>query len=308
MPSRKKQSSGLTAGMVVIGLGFLVSPVQAQNTSRTSTAEPANTSGQTGNPNRAPSGGVRAPGGGVRAPGGGVRAPGGGVRGPGTPGVIRDEPRTITFTGTGTGVVLTSGFNGGFYYPGYGYGWGWGRWYGWGFRQIPDRYLGTVDGPQNQRLQGGDPEPEPMTPIESARAWMAAGNPDEAAGWYREYLDENPDDARVMREYAAALLEGGRMLDAVALMGYAYSQEPGMVNEAMSPLIWGGSAFRLRDAVTDSVRYGHRVSSGNVWLLVAVLMQAEGRDMVALKMINRAVDEGLDQALADRMRLRLSQR
>lgn len=137
---------------------------------------------------------------------------------------------------------------------------------------------------------------------------MYYGKEVEAAEWYRQHLDENPDDARVMREYAAALLESGRTVDAVALMGYAYSLSPGLANEAMGPAIWGDSAFRLRHSVTDAVRFGHRSSSGNVWLLVAVLMQAEGRDAVALKMIDRAVTEGLDAGVADRMRLRLTQR
>ncbi|MEM9372688.1 MAG: hypothetical protein AAGA55_03510 [Planctomycetota bacterium] len=291
MPRKRIRSSSLIVGLFFISAG---TPWHAS-------AEPSD------NPSRAPAGGVQAPAGGVRAPAGGVRAPAGGVRGPGTPGVIRDEPRTVTITGAGSGVVINSGF--GYYYPWYGWGW-WGRWRGlrYGFLSIPDRYAGTVDGPPNQELEGGPAEPEPLTPIESARAWMYYDNAAEAAAWYRQYLEESPDDARVMREYAAALLEGGRMLDAVAMMGYAYSQDPGLVNEAMDPSIWGDSAFRLRTAVTDSVKYGHRAGSGNVWLLVAVLMQAEGRDMVALKMIDRAVAEGLDPDLADRMRLRLSQR
>lgn len=320
-PSRIRCAARLLASAA--GVACLASPAAAQATSRTSSAQPTNrqttqqTTQQTttnDNPNRGPSGGTRSPGGGVRAPGGGVRAPGGGVRGPGTPGVQRPEPRTVTFTGVVNGTVFTvdSSLGGHFYWPcyGYGWGWGWGRWnrFGWGYYQIPDRYAGTVDGPQNRELEGGDPEPEPLTPIESARAWMFQGNADEAARWYREYLEENPDDARVMREYAAAMQESGRMLDAVAMMAYAYSQDPGLVNEPMPTWIWGDSPFRMREAVTDSVKYGHRVGTGNVWLLVAVLMQAEGRDSVAIKMIDRAQDEGLDPALADRMRMRLSQR
>ncbi len=37
-------------------------------------------------------------------------------------------------------------------------------------------------------------------------------------------------------------------------------------------------------------------------------MQAEGRDDVALRMIERAADEGLSPTVADRMRLRLTRR
>jgi hypothetical protein len=310
IPTNRTESalSPRLARTALIVLSLVASSGLAQS-SATTTSEPAS---NTGTNNQAPAGGTKAPSGGVRAPGGGVRAPGGGVRGPGTPGVDRGTPRTVTLTGvTGGGVVINNGggYGHGFYYPNCGWGWGWGRWngWGWGYYQFPDRYARSVDGPR-QELEGADPEPEPLTPIESARAWMYEGNAEEAAGWYRTYLEENPDDARVMREYAAALLESGRTLDAVAMMGYAYGQDPGLANEAMPTSIWRDSAFRLRDAVTDSVKYGHRTSSGNVWLLVAVLMQAEGRDMVALKMIDRAVEEGLDPTIGDRMRLRLTQR
>lgn len=281
-------------------------------------SQPAQTTNQTTNQPASgtrSNGGRRAPGGGVRAPGGGVRGPGGSVRGPGTPGAgTRGTPSTSGPGAPGGPVDPGPGGNpgGG---PGHGgghycfpyYGWPWGGYWGWGWYTIPQRYAGTVDGP-NTQLQGGEAEPEPLTPLETARYWMAAEDSSSAAAWYRGYLDENPDDARVMREYASALLEEGRTVDAVAMMGYAYSLMPGLANEAMDRAIWGDSAFRLRDSVTDAVRFGHRSSSGNAWLLVAVLMQAEGRDQVALKMIDRAVGEGLDVGIADRMRLRLTQR
>jgi hypothetical protein len=71
---------------------------------------------------------------------------------------------------------------------------------------------------------------------------------------------------------------------------------------------WGGSSVRLRRSVTSTVRFAQRSPSGNAWLAVAVLMQAEGRDDVALRMIDRAADEGLNPTVADRMRLRLARR
>jgi hypothetical protein len=71
--------------------------------------------------------------------------------------------------------------------------------------------------------------------------------------------------------------------------------------------VWGGSVRRLRGSVGWAVRRAHDAPSANAWLLVAVLMQAEGRDGPALRMIDRATRMGLAPAVADRMRLQLSQ-
>ncbi len=290
---------------------------------------PANNVRSPGGGVRAPGGGVRAPGGGVRAPGGGVRAPGGGVRAPGRPTYLIPPPNTNQTPpnngGGGGGWDPGDGYGGGhdghhhddnghcrivYTYPWNWWGWGWGSYGGWGWWVIPDAYTGTVNGPAGVEMTDGrEAEPaEPPTPIEAARAWMAYGGFEEAVEWYRIYLNENSGDTRVMREYAAALLESGRPVDAVAMMGYAYSIEPGLANEAMPEALWGDSPMRLRVSVVDAVNFGHRSPSGNAWLLVAVLMQAEGRDLVALKMVERAVDQGLSSEVADRMRLRLSQR
>jgi hypothetical protein len=83
---------------------------------------------------------------------------------------------------------------------------------------------------------------------------------------------------------------------------------PGLASEAMDTGLWGDSPLRLRRSVTDAVRYAHDIQSGNAWLMVAVLMQAEGRDQVALKMLERAEAAGLSSAVGDRLRTRLAQR
>lgn len=302
-----------------------------QTTTQTSTQTTAQPTTQTttapGRGVRVTSGGVRAPGGGVRTTGGGVRAPSGGVRVTGggvrtTSGGVRVTSGGVRVTSGGVRAPGGAGVPGDHdhghdphddcicYYPYYGWGWGYGWSHGWGWWVIPDSYRGPVDGPSDRRLVGDDPQPpaEPPTPIESARWLMADGDAAGALGWYRAVLDESPDDARVMREYASALLEAGRPLDAVAVMGYAYDRVPALSGEPMDVGLWGGSVLRLRASVVDAVKFGHRSPSGNAWLLVAVLMQAEGRDAVALRMVDRAEDEGLGASVSDRMRLVLTQR
>lgn len=268
---------------------------------------------------RAPSGGVRAPKGGVRAPKSGVRAPSGGVRAPsgtrapGTGGLTPAPPRPPSNPPGNPGNPGNPGGGGGEdppkcpvkCYPHYGWGWPWS----WGWYVVPDRYRGPVDGPNQELVDPNPPVPEePPTPIEAARAWMSAGDAEEAVSWYTIHLQEEPLDLRSAREYAAALMEADRPLDAVAVLGYAYDTMPGLASEAMDTGLWGDSPLRLRRSVTDAVRYAHETQSGNAWLMVAVLMQAEGRDQVALKMLERAEAAGLSKAVGDRLRTRLAQR
>lgn len=266
---------------------------------------------------RAPGGGVRAPGGGVRAPGGGVRAPGGGVRAPGAgqrPVTVPDQTRPdrpgVQPPGhghPGGGCKHHHGSCRCVIIPRYGWGW-WGLSRGYGWWTVPRSDQG-VWGPSGREFQEEQfPEPDPPTAYEMARGWMEAGDAKAAVEWYVEHLDENPTDIAAMREYAAALLEAGRFGDAISMMGYVYDMAPGLANRPMGPSFWGDSPLRLRRSVVSAVRYAQRSPSGNAWLTVAVLMQAEGRDGVALRMVDRAADEGLAPSVADRMRTRLSRR
>lgn len=261
--------------------------------------------------NRAPGGGVRAPGGGVRAPGAGA---GSGIKPGSAPGPIVG-PRYPVYPGypgnsCDHGVGCTC-----YWYPIYGYpffgGWfGYGYNYGYGaWRSIPRDYRQwAVVGPVNQEFQGEPAEPEPLTTYETAVYWMMEGDAEQAVEWFRAHLDENPDDLVAMREYAAAMLEVNRTLDAVAVMAYAYDLAPGLSSRAMDAGLWGGSPLRLRRSVVRAVRAAHQAGTGHAWLTVAVLMQAEGRDAVALRMVDRAMELGLNPAIGDRLRAELDRR
>lgn len=165
-----------------------------------------------------------------------------------------------------------------------------------------------VSGPQ-QEFEASQSEPEvELTAHEIAIGWMRAGDAAAAVNWFEEHLRQYPNDLFGMREYGLALIDAGRIADGVAMIGYVYDIFPGLANQSMVSDFWGGSSARLRRSVTDTVRFAQRSPSGNAWLAVAVLMQAEGRDDVALRMVERAADEGLSPVVADRMRLRLTRR
>lgn len=287
---------------------------RTQNNSQTNSQTPS-----TRSPGRAPAGGVRAPAGGTRAPAGGVRAPAGGVRAPGSPGsggAVDSPPGQ-----GGPGQPGNPGNPGG--WPGGGSGGGcdhkhtcrcvlvpWFGFWGRGWNTLPTGWRnGTVSGPSNREFEGTEPEPVvELTAYETARMWLNAGNAEAAVSWFEAHLKEYPTQIGVMREYAVALLQAGRMADAVAMMGYVYDLSPGLANEPLDPGLWGGSATRMRASVTATVRHAQRASSGNAWLTVAVIMQAEGRDAVALRMAERARDEGLSPVIFERLRLRLTRR
>lgn len=330
--------SGGDTGQREVRTGARGEPPTGRRTTPAATPERPRTA-----PGRAPSTGVRSPAG-VRSPGAGVRAPRGvrspgagvrspsGVRAPGAgqrePIVDRperperperpgrphrpdrpghpdrpDRPDWSDKPGHGGGHCDHKHGCVCIWYPSWGW-WGWGSSRYW--HSFP-RY-GTFYGPVGRELETAQPEtPDEaeMTPLELGWAWMAAGDAERAAEWYRKHLDEHPTDVEAMREYAMVLVELGRMTDAVAVLGYAYDRVPGLTAFGVSGRFWGESPARLRRSVNDAVRYAHRASSGNAWLLVAVLMQSEGRDSVALRMVDRATDAGLSAAVGDRLRAAL---
>ena len=136
------------------------------------------------------------------------------------------------------------------------------------------------------------------TPLERADALLMYGEPKAAAEAYRKYLEDAPGDAAPMRSLAVALLQQRRFDEAVAVMAMAYEREPRLARTAIDPLFFEDSA-NLRKSVNAMVTYANRVNSASSWMTVATLMQAEERDDVALRMIERAKDLGLSATVVD---------
>jgi len=184
---------------------------------------------------------------------------------------------------------------------------------------IPDRYRGAVYGSGGDL--SGDPSyssgsgdvvpdsaPVPMTALEVARLEMSIGNPSAAIDAYRSHLSDSPNDWSAVRELGIAKIRAGDRGDGVALIGYSYTMDPGLAHEAVSRGVFEDSERVLRDAVVDVVGWGHRNPSASAWLAVAVLMQAEGRDEPALRMIERADEYGLERGIESEMRSALTHR
>ena len=94
--------------------------------------------------------------------------------------------------------------------------------------------------------------------------------------------------AEVLRLRAVALVGARRHEHAVRELVRAYEMDPSLARRALFGKELVGDAYRLRRMVNSSVRYAHKSGDADAWVLVAMLMQAEGRDRVARRMLARA--------------------
>lgn len=114
-----------------------------------------------------------------------------------------------------------------------------------------------------------------------------------------------PTDATLLRRLAIAQAACGDISQAANTMVRSYAMNITLCDDAMKATEHGLTATRWRSLVQASVREGHSGGSAECWFLAATLMQAEGRDEPARKMINRAESAGLDGVLCGRMRAAL---
>lgn len=152
---------------------------------------------------------------------------------------------------------------------------------------------------QAQSSQAAQPAREP-TALERADALLMYGDSKAAVEAYRKYLEDVPDDAAAMRSLAIGLLGVRRFDEAVAVMAMAYEKQPRLARTPIDPALFGDSGG-LRRQLNSAVAYANRVNSGSAWLLVAALMQAEGREDVALRMVVRAREAGLAEPVANEL-------
>ncbi len=209
---------------------------------------------------------------------------------------------------------------------------------GWGFYNRTER-LETIEGPDRELVETGEGAAAPEGPtakraVDLARMFLRgeltsaamrahvagctdpecahsevvegvgdSSSVDGAIGAYGVHLAEHPEDWIAVREFALALLAARRDADAVEVMADAYRAKPEIGLVPVNPGLFGEDRPRaLRELVVRAVRHAHRVETGEAWLLVAVLMQSEGRTERALEMLERALEHGLDQEVGAGLR------
>jgi len=136
-------------------------------------------------------------------------------------------------------------------------------------------------------------------------AFAAAGRDERrAADEDGPQADDHPDAGEdpwakrnAARLQALAMVGAGRVGDAAGLVLDLYRESPYLATMPLSGEAVFKSGLEMRRLVTRAVRNAHREESPRAWLLVAVLMQAESRDELAAKMLDRAADLGLDEGV-----------
>jgi hypothetical protein len=202
-------------------------------------------------------------------------------------------------------------------YPNYYYGYGWGYYNNYydGYYDNSYQRYSVVDGALVQPilLAPAAPAPPPAEPpppptdAEVAATLLKAGDADGAADKYRLFLRDHADDAEAMRGLAVALLVAGEHDQGVAMMSMAYRTDPTLADRPLDDATLFRSDADLRKSVVKAVNFANKIKSASSWLSVGVLMQAEGRDDTALRMIARASDLGLDAALVKKFKVALGQ-
>ncbi len=165
---------------------------------------------------------------------------------------------------------------------------------------------GTINDPSgSQQQQQTLPPPEPPTPLDIARLGVVIGDLPSAEAQYRIHLGENPEDAEALREFGLVMLEQERVDEGFAAIRKAYRDKPDL---AGSPLPLAGLGFdgartRALMGIVSPVANQLKTSSG--WFTLAVLLQAQEKNGLAMKMLDRASAQGLEQPVADAFRATL---
>lgn len=145
-----------------------------------------------------------------------------------------------------------------------------------------------------------------LTGAELGDIYLRTGDTQAAIAAYTGHLESFPSDAPVRRSLGLALLSGGRVDEAAESILQAYASAPWLADEPVNPDAFARGAEDLALNIELASAYANRVGSAPAWLLVAVLVQANGRLDLGLLMLDRADEAGLDPAVSVPLRRALS--
>ncbi|QYK48493.1 MAG: hypothetical protein KF838_01245 [Phycisphaeraceae bacterium] len=170
-----------------------------------------------------------------------------------------------------------------------------------GFLSEPVNVADLIPASYSKFMEG--PTTEQSTDLTKADAALAAGRASEAAALYEAHLKQNADEALgAMVRHGLALIESGRVSEGIAVVYQAYESDHGLADNSLRLAIPEWSEHRIRTMVSRVVGHANRNQSASSWLVVALLMEAEGRASLANQMLDRSVGFGLDQSLGMRVR------
>lgn len=178
-------------------------------------------------------------------------------------------------------------------------------------------HRGRIDGQLVPGFMPIAPEPEPMvlpTPRELGVAAVADGDTERAMIELLEHLnsDAGQNDWEARRLLAIALVAERRTSDAATLMRLAYLGEPSLAFRPLADEFGSAgrplpSGVRLRDLAGEAGRFANQADSASGWFLLAVILQAQGREARALELLDRAEQWRLEPEILLEMRAAMGQ-
>lgn len=245
-------------------------------------------------------------------------------RGPLQPAVIENAPRVTVPTGPGSVVERrprtprhSHGFHygtGGYYPWAYDSRWGtsWQNLYPGNTVFVPTPYwYGPNQYPVGEIPRRIDPNsgaypaavpqaPAPVAaaPVDEGREAFRFRDYERAAAVYARRTREQaeaeaaatttpPPDRSAQRLMGYALAGAGRLEGADQVFRDAYTQDSTLALNPIPGIELVGSV-QAREIVLNAVQYAQRTNTPDAWIMVSILMEAEGRPQVARKMRERA--------------------
>jgi len=138
----------------------------------------------------------------------------------------------------------------------------------------------------------------PPTPLELGKIALAYQQPKVAIEAFKREIKEKGNTPSTLRLLAVALMEDKRFDDAASVMWSAYRIDPKLGGDPIDVSELGYYSAEWRSLVTKAVITANRLNKASSWLLVAALMQAEGRTDLAKKMAEKAKKVGLAPEIA----------
>lgn len=136
--------------------------------------------------------------------------------------------------------------------------------------------------------------PRELTEIDYAMDAMQAGKTSIAIDRFLEHLKTNTDDFVAMRLIGMMYLEEKQPSEAATRIAFAYKRMPELARRPIDAADLRLDSARLREMVVKASKYANKMKTGSGWLMVTVLMQAEGRTEFALSNLAKAEAAGLD--------------
>lgn len=120
----------------------------------------------------------------------------------------------------------------------------------------------------------------------------------------REGAAANPEAVRML---GVALIADGRIDEGTEKIAEAYRLDPTLASSPLDERLFPREArFEIRDLIRKVSVRANRTNASEAWLTLGALMQAEGRDSLALDMVLKASAAGMEQEvvspMADAMR------